>query len=97
MEQLGTAVHRVLADLRDRMDGQTGAGVEARPGKVAPGGVARGEHHEATSSGRRMPTKNETPYAGGLNQMRTAGPEQPGMGIATRPSSERISEESTVC
>lgn len=44
MELLGTAVRRVLQDARSRMDEvKTGAGGEARPGKVAPGGVARGK------------------------------------------------------
>lgn len=34
MERLGTAVQRVLADLRSRMDEKAGAGDEPSPGRV---------------------------------------------------------------
>lgn len=54
MEQLGTAVHRVLADLRDRMDGKTGAGVEARSG-VGAGEEPRGGKEAGGAPGPALP------------------------------------------
>lgn len=44
MELLGDVLGRVLAGVRTKMDERkTGASVEARTGKEAPGGVARGK------------------------------------------------------
>ena len=43
MERLDQAVHRVLADLRSRMDEKAGAGVEPSPGSLprdAKGGTS---------------------------------------------------------
>lgn len=59
MERLDTITRRVLADLRDRMDGKTGAGVEPAPAVGArwedAGGVrARGKDDHPRSSSRSM-------------------------------------------
>lgn len=43
MELLGTAVRRVLQDARSRMDERKTGEANNLPGKVAPGGVARGK------------------------------------------------------
>lgn len=75
MELLGTAVRRVLQDARSRMDEvKTGAGGEARPGKVAPGGVARGKDHATPRGAGRMAMRNQTPQTGLRSQRSITGP-----------------------
>lgn len=78
-EPIGTITRRVLADLRDRMDGKTG-GAKA-PGKAARAfgeeiapvlAVEDGDH--ATSLRGEIPIRNDTVRAGGLIHSISTGP-----------------------